>query len=177
MFCFTSPFGSKLFNTTWLFMKINYFNAFFFFVFKYRPVNTTMTEATLNVNNNVDICSIPSNFTRGCGIEKKLDTQNQWSMSSPCVWKAVHNRTFWRTLIEEHFFHCELCHGPRVNIRALQDLHVTDDILFSKWKQNICTSIFKKLQLQSILNTENVDALKTVEINRYIVFSHNGYYM
>ena len=68
------------------------------FIFKYWPVY--MTEATLNANNYIDICSIPSKF-HICMYErmKNIYAQNQSSIHCPCVWKAVHNRTFWIILV------------------------------------------------------------------------------
>ena len=59
-----------------------------------------MTEATLNANNYIDICSIPSKF-RMCMYErmKNIYAQNQLSIHCPYVWKAVHNRTFWMILV------------------------------------------------------------------------------
>ena len=59
-----------------------------------------MTETTLNVNNYIDICSIPSKFHM-CMYErmKNIYAQNQSSIHCPCVWKAVHNRTFWIILV------------------------------------------------------------------------------
>ena len=90
-----SLFWGKLGIATLLFVKINIskFNAFPLFTFKYRPVY--MTEATLNANNYIDICLIPSKFYI-CMYErmKNIYAQNQSSIHCPCVWKAVHNRTF-----------------------------------------------------------------------------------
>ena len=59
-----------------------------------------MTEATLNANNYIAICSIPSKFHM-CMYErmKNIYAQNQSSIHCPCVWKAVHNRTFWIILV------------------------------------------------------------------------------
>ena len=53
------PFGDKHFNATWLFVKNNtsYLDAFFLSIPKYWPVY--ITDATLNINNNVAICLIP----------------------------------------------------------------------------------------------------------------------
>ena len=93
--CAPSLFGGKLFIATLLFVKINIseFNAFPLFIFKYRPVY--MTEATLNPNNYIDICSIPSKFHMCmCDRMKNIYARNQSSIYCPCVWKAVHNRTF-----------------------------------------------------------------------------------
>ena len=58
-----------------------------------------MTEATLNANNYIDICSIPSKL-HTCIYDrmKNIYAQNQSSIQRSCVWKAVHNRTFWITL-------------------------------------------------------------------------------
>ena len=60
-----------------------------------------MTEATLNVNNYIDICWIPSKFHM-CMYEimKNICAQNQSSIHCPRVWKAVHNRTFWIILVQ-----------------------------------------------------------------------------
>ena len=54
-----------------------------------------MTEATLNANNYIDICSIPSKFHM-CMYErmKNIYAQNQSSIHFSCVWKALNNRTF-----------------------------------------------------------------------------------
>ena len=54
-----------------------------------------MTEATLNANNYIDICSIPSKIHM-CIFDrmKNIYAQNQSSIHSSCVWKAVYNRTF-----------------------------------------------------------------------------------
>ena len=59
-----------------------------------------MTEATLNANNYIDICSIPSKFHM-CMYEKmkNIYAQKQSSIHCPCVWKAVHNKTFWIILV------------------------------------------------------------------------------
>ena len=72
-----------------------------FFIFKYKPVY--MTEATLNANNYIDICSIPSKFHM-CMYErmKNIYAKNQSSIHCPCAWKAVRNRTFWIILVYEH---------------------------------------------------------------------------
>ena len=71
----------KLFKATRLFVKINisYLNAFSLFIFKYRPVY--ITEATLNANNYIDICSIPPKFHM-CMYErmKNIYAQNQSSI-------------------------------------------------------------------------------------------------
>ena len=54
-----------------------------------------MTEATLNANNFIDICSILSKFHM-CMYEgmKNIYAQNESSIHCPCVLKATHNRTF-----------------------------------------------------------------------------------
>ena len=54
-----------------------------------------MTEATLNANNFVDICSIPLKLHM-CMYDrmKNVYAQNQSSIHCCIVWKAVHNRTF-----------------------------------------------------------------------------------
>ena len=54
-----------------------------------------MTEATLNANNNIDICSIPSKFHM-CMYDrmKIIYAKNQSSIHYSFVWKAIHNRTF-----------------------------------------------------------------------------------
>ena len=54
-----------------------------------------MTETTLNANNYIDICSIPSKF-KMCMHErmKNIYAQNQPSIHFSCLWKSVHNRTF-----------------------------------------------------------------------------------
>ena len=72
------------------------------FIFKYRPVH--MTEVTLKANNFIDICSIPSKFHM-CMYDrmKNIYIQNQSSIHRSCVWKAVHNRTFWITLVRYRF--------------------------------------------------------------------------
>ena len=50
---------------------------------------------TLNANNYIDICSIPSKFHMYMYERmKNIYTQNQSSIHWPCVWKVVHNRTF-----------------------------------------------------------------------------------
>ena len=69
---------------------ISYFNLFYLFIFKYRPVY--MTEAALNANYYFDICSIPSKFHM-CMYDRMKDiyVQNQSSMYCFCVWTAVHN--------------------------------------------------------------------------------------
>ena len=87
--------GIKTFhrNTTFVKINISLFNAFPLFIFKYRPVY--MTEATLNANNFIDICSIPSKLHM-CKYErmKNIYAQNESSIHCLCVWKAVHNKTF-----------------------------------------------------------------------------------
>ena len=104
--CSPSLLWCKLFIATRLFVKINisYLNAFSLFIFKYRPFY--ITEATLNANNYIDICSIPSKFHM-CMYDrlKNIYAQNQSSKHCSCVKKAVHNRTFWRTLVS--FFNLE----------------------------------------------------------------------
>ena len=61
-----------------------------------------MTEATLNANNYIEICSMPSKFHM-CMYErmKNIYAQNQSSIHCPCVWKAVYNRTFCIILVFE----------------------------------------------------------------------------
>ena len=95
--CSPSPFWDNPF-ITFIKIKISYFNTLFLFTWRYRPVHKT--GATLNANHFIDICSISSKF-RMCmyyGI-KNVYAQNQSSIHCSCVRKAVHNRTFWWTLV------------------------------------------------------------------------------
>ena len=68
------------------------------FILKHRPVH--MTEVTSKTNNFIDICSILSKFHM-CMYDtmKNIYAQNQSSIHCSCVWKAVHNRTFWIILV------------------------------------------------------------------------------
>ena len=104
---FHIPFGGKRFNATRLFVKINtsYLKALIRFILKLWPVY--MTDSTLNVNNNVDICLIPLKFHMWMSYMMTIMyTWNQWSISSSCAWWAVHNRTFWMTLVWSLFRGC-----------------------------------------------------------------------
>ena len=67
-----------------------------------------MNEATLNTINYVDICSIPSKFHIWMHDRiKSIYAQVQWSTPCSCAWKAIHNITFWRTLIWFNMFKFE----------------------------------------------------------------------
>ena len=94
------PFSRNVSIAARLFMKTNisYFNALFFFTWKYRLVY--MTEVTLNSKIFIDICSIPLKFHM-CMYDRMMHVyaQNQSNIHCSYVWKAVHNRTFWITLV------------------------------------------------------------------------------
>ena len=84
----------KLFIATRLFVKINfsYFNAF---SLSSSNRGQCMTEAPLNANNFMDICSNPSNFHMCMYVRmKNIYAHNLSCKHCFCVWKVVHNRTF-----------------------------------------------------------------------------------
>ena len=59
-----------------------------------------ITEASLNAINNNNICSIPSKFLMWMYDRiKYISIQYQRSIPISCVWKAVLNRTFWKTFV------------------------------------------------------------------------------
>ena len=90
----------KTCNTTCVKINISYFNVFPHFIFKYRQVY--MTEATLNDDNNIDICSIYSKFyIHMYDSIIYIYAKKRSNMHCYCVWKAVHNITFWRTLVSK----------------------------------------------------------------------------
>ena len=94
------PFWGQTFHRKTIFCENWHllFQRFPVFIFKYKPVH--MTEVNLKANNFIDICSIPSKFHM-CRYDrmKNICAQNQSSIHCSCVWKAVHNISFWTTLV------------------------------------------------------------------------------
>ena len=93
-FVLQTPFGGKLFKYTQLFITIRKSYSFYHFFHKYRPLY--MTEATLNANNNIYICSIFSSKLHILMYDriKNMYTQNQRSIPLSCVWEVFHNIPF-----------------------------------------------------------------------------------
>ena len=94
----------KFLSLKWLFLKVcvSSFIHWFIFIYKNRPVY--MTSTTLNANIYVDLCTKFSKFWMWMYYKiVNMYEQNQWSISCPCARKAVHNRTFWRTLVTKSF--------------------------------------------------------------------------
>ena len=133
--CSSTLFGGKLFIARRLFGENQHFlfQRFPPFIFKYRAVH--MTEVTLKANNFIDICSIPSKFHM-CMYDrmKNIYAQNQTGIYCSGVWKAVHNRTFWKTLA--HVYHV-ICNRGRLlfqtpgPVRPIWDLQM----FYTCWDQ------------------------------------------
>ena len=103
-FVLQTPFGGKLFKYTQLFITIRKSYSFYHFFHKYRPLY--MTEATLNANNNIYICSI---FSSKLHILMYDRIKNMYTQISEAYLFLAYGKSFITYLLKNPHIEWSVC--------------------------------------------------------------------